>query len=107
MNPNTILYGKSYNIRTNGTTIIKAPQNPTGKLLLIGIVVNTKGASSNVAIIYDSNATLGALEDNRKGTLDTVNTLGRIDYGILMENGIYIVTQVGTAPDMTVIYQEV
>ena len=74
--------------------------------MLIALVVNTKGASSNVATLYDSNADIGANVQYKKATIDTVNTFGRIEYGIPMFNGIYIVTATGTAPDITIIYAE-
>lgn len=100
MNPNLSSANKSINITTNGTTVLP------GKLVLIAVVVNTKGASSSVATIYDSNATIGANAQYKKATIDTVNTVGRLDYGIPMYNGIYIVTATGTAPDLTVIYAD-
>ena len=107
MNPNEASANKTYNIKTNGTTFIPVPANPVGKLVLVRIVINTKGASSNTAVIYDSNETLGANDDYRKAGLDTVNTTGHIDYGFPMFNGIYIVVATGTAPDMTVVYKEI
>ena len=107
MNPNQLSSNESINIRTNGTTIISVPQNPTGKLLLIAIIINTKGASSSIARVYDSNATLGQNDQYRKLTLDTVNTVGRVEYGIPFTNGIYIVTETGTAPDLTVVYAKI
>ena len=91
---------KTLNIKTNGTTVI------AGKFLLVAIVVGVKGASSNTAAIFDSTVTLGTDSDYAKGILDTVNTLGRVEYGIPMFNGIYIVTATGTAPDLLVIYRD-
>lgn len=102
MNPNEASANKTYNITTNGITQIPVPANPRRKLVLIALVVNTKGASSNTAIIYDSATT----EENKIGTIDTVNTFGRIEYGIPIYNGLRIVTATGTAPDITVIYSE-
>jgi len=84
------------NIKTNGTTTIP------GKWELIAIVVNTKGASSNTAKIYDDTA---ATPERLIGTIDTTVSLGRVEYGIPMFNGIYIITAVGTAPDLTLIYK--
>jgi len=69
---------------------------------LIRIVVNTKGASSNTAKIYDSADT----EENLKGTLDTTANVGAIEYGFPLYNGLRIVTAAGTAPDITVVYAE-
>lgn len=105
MNPNEASANKTYNITTNGTTVIPVPSNPTQKLVLVRIVVNTKGASSNTAAIYDSTETLGANDEYKKGTLDTVNTLGNVEYGFPMYNGIYIITATGTAADLTVVYK--
>ena len=106
MNPHEASANKTYNITQNGTTFIPLPANPAGKLVLVRIIVNTKGASSNTAAIYDSNETIGANNERKKGTLDTVNTIGSIEYGLPMFNGIYIVVATGTAADMTVVYAE-
>lgn len=100
---------QTYNITTNGITVIPVPKTPQGansKWILVRIIVNTKGASSNTATIYDSNETIGANAEFKKGTLDTVNTLGSVEYGFPMYNGIYIVTATGTAPDLTIVYKE-
>lgn len=90
---------KYYNVNTLGTTTIP------GHWLLVAIVVGTKGASSSVATLYDSTTDLGANAQYRIGVLDTVNTFGRIEYGIPLLNGIYIVNATGTSADMTVIYR--
>jgi hypothetical protein len=104
MNPKEATANRYYNVNTLGTTIIPLPSNPRRNLVLVAIVVNTKGASSNLATIYDSNATIGARVENKIGVLDTVNTTGRIEYGLPIYNGIYIVLSAGTAADLTVIY---
>lgn len=106
MNPNEASANKTYNITTNGLTVISIPANPVGKLVLIRIVVNTKGASSNVATIYDSNETLGENTELKKGKLDTTANVGSIEYGFPMYNGILIRVETGTAPDLTVVYSE-
>lgn len=100
MNPNLSSANKSINITTNGLTVIP------GKLVLVDIIVNTKGGSGNTAQIFDSTAAIGANQDRKKGTLDTVNTLGNVRYNIFMGSGIYIVTGGGTAPDLTIVYAE-
>lgn len=100
MNPNLASANKSINITQNGTTVIP------GKLVLIAIIVGTKGGSGHNAAIYDSNSTIGANPAYRKSTLDTVNTLGAVPYGLFMGNGIYIVTGGGTTGDLTVVYAE-
>ena len=106
MSPNEASANKSYNLTSLGTTIIPVPTNGNNKLVLIALVVNTKGASSNTATLYDSNATIGANAENKKATIDTVNTFGRIEYGIPIYYGIYIVGATGTPADITVIYAE-
>lgn len=106
MNPNEASANKTYNITTNGVVFIPVPANPTGKLVLQALVINTKGASSNTVTIYDSNLTLGANVELRKGTIDTTVVPGRFEYNIPMFKGIYIVVATGTAPDITVIYSE-
>ena len=100
MNPQEASANKTYNITTNGTTILP------GKLVLIRIVINTKGASSNTATIYDSTEALGENAELRKGKIDTTVDPGTFEYGFTCFNGIYIVTAVGTAPDITVVYAE-
>ena len=105
-NPNESSANKTYNITTNGTVILPVPTNGNNKLVLIALVVNGKGGTGATAAIYDSNETLGANAELKKGTLDTVNVFGRIEYGFPCFNGIYIVVGGGTAPDITVIYSE-
>lgn len=96
MNPNEASANKTYNITGNTTTQL------TGKLVLIAIVINTKGSGSNTAEIYNS----GSTTENKIGKLDTTANVGRIEYDIPMLNGIRIVTSTGTAGDLTVIYAE-
>ena|SRR3990167_521843 len=98
-NPNESSANKSRNITTNGLTSI------SGKLILIAIVINTKGASSNTAKIYDD--VYGEeTPEKLKATIDTTDRVGRIDYGIPMYEGINIRTATGTASNITVIYAE-
>lgn len=82
------------------------PANPTGKLILISLIINTKGGSSNTITIYDSNATIGENPANRKATIDSTVAPGAFLYNLAMFNGIYIVSKTGTAPDITVVYAE-
>ena len=99
MNPNLSSANKYKNITTNGLT------STPGKSVLIAIVINTKGASSNTAKIYDDitgEETPGQLV----ATIDTTATIGRIEYGIFMSKGINIRTATGTPADITVIYAE-
>lgn len=100
MNPNLVSANKTYNITQNGTTILP------GKLILVGLIINTKGASSNVISIYDSNATLGASASLKKGQIDTTIAPIFIPCGYPMFNGIYIASATGTAADITVVYAD-
>ncbi len=90
---------KTYNVTTNG--IVTIP----GKFVLDAIVVNTKGGSSNTCAIYDSTATQGTDPANKKGTLDTNASVGDVQYGFPMFNGIYLVVGGGTTPDLTIVYE--
>ena len=74
-------------------------------MVLIAIVINTKGASANTAKIYND---VDGEETPEKliGTLDTTDRVGTIEYGLLMDEGINIRTATGTAADLTVIYAE-
>lgn len=98
---------KSYNVTTNGEVVIPVPTNPASKWLLCRIVVNKKGASSNVAVLYDSNETLGKNSELKKGTIDTTDKVTSIEYGLIMVNGIFLDVNTGTAPDLTIIYKEI
>ena len=99
MNPQEASANKSQNITTNGLTSI------TGKLVLIAIVINTKGASANTAKIYDD-VNGEETPEKLKATIDTTGATIRLDYGIIMYEGINIRTATGTAADLTVIYAE-
>lgn len=107
MNPNEASANKTFNITTNGVTLIPIPANPIGKLVLVRLIINKKGASSNVATIYDTNLTLGENTDYKKGTVDTTDKVTSIECGYVFYNGIYIKTETGTAPDITVVYKEI
>lgn len=98
---------RSYNLTTLGTTIIPIPKNPNKRLVLKSILINTKGASSNTLTIYDSNETLGANVELKKGTIDTTVLPGNFEYEDLMfNNGIYIVNASGTSADVTVLFAD-
>lgn len=87
------------NIAANGTTTAK-----TGAGILVGIVVNTKGASANTCVIYDNTAASGT----KIGTFDTtVPTAGMvIDMGgIAFSTGLTAVLATGTAADWTLIFK--
>jgi hypothetical protein len=108
MNPNLTSANKWFNLRTMGTTTIPLPANPRGKLILISLIVNTKGGSSNTLTIYDSDVVIGANDEQKIATIDTTDIalIGRLQYNLPMYNGIYLVLATGTAPDITVIYAE-
>ena len=99
MNPNEASANKSQNITTNGLTSI------SGKFVLIAIVINTKGGSSNTAKIYDD-VNGEETPEKLKATIDTTANVQRLDYGIPMFEGINIRTATGTPADLTVIYSE-
>ena len=100
MNPNEASGNKTYNITTNGVTTLP------GKVVLIRVVVNKKGSSSNTATIYDSTEALGADPELKKATIDTTANVGALEYGFPCFNGIYIDVATGTAPDLTIVYKE-
>lgn len=81
------------NITTNTTTVLK-----TGPGILGAITINTKGASSNTATIYDNTAGSGT----KIGTIDTTVGVGTLAYDLAFTTGLTIVTATGTAPDLTV-----
>lgn len=98
---------KKHNVTTNGVVVIPASNNPeNSKLLLCRININKKGASSNTATLYDSNETLGADPERRIGTIDTTAQIGSLDYDLILKEGIYLVVETGTAPDLTILYKE-
>lgn len=97
MNANEASANKYYNITANTTTTL------TGKLVLIRVVINKKGASSNTATIY---ADAYATPEYKIGQIDTTANVGSIEYGIPCLTGIHIVTATGTAGDITIIYKE-
>lgn len=80
------------NITANGTVAIKAGQG-----ILHRIVVNKKGASSNIATITDGAAGVGIL--------DTTDRVGSIEYGLPFSDGLTIVLGTGTAANLTVVWE--
>jgi hypothetical protein len=90
---------KYKNINTLGITSI------SGRYILIAVVINTKGATSNAAKIYDD-ASGETTPEKRIATIDTTASIGRIDYGLPMTNGINISTELGTCADLTIIYRD-
>ena len=88
----------TYNITGNGLTTIP------GRWILEAVVINTKGASSNIAEIYDDIEGEETAE-NLKATIDTTDGSVRLNYGIPMFKGINVRVKTGTAADITLIYK--
>jgi hypothetical protein len=96
-NPVQTYQSNSYlNITTNTTTTVKS-----GAGTLACIAVNTKGASSNTATIYDNTAGSGTLI----GKIDTTTAVGVQCYNVAFGTGLTIVTATGTGADLTVSYR--
>lgn len=89
---------RSYNISSNGLTTIP------GRWILERIIINSKGASSNTAKIYDD-VEGEETSENLKATIDTTASVGSLEYRIPMFNGINVRTATGTAPNLTVVYK--
>lgn len=86
-------YNTYTHIAANGTTTIPVPGN-----LLSKVCVNTVGASSNTATIYDNTAASGSVV----AIIDTTAGTGCIDYDVFLTIGLTVVTATGTAADITV-----
>jgi predicted transglutaminase-like protease len=82
------------NITANGTTVVSLVP-----CRLLWITINTKGASANVATVYDNTAGSGS----KIGTIDTVNNGGTLWYDVDCDTGLTIVTATGTCADLTVV----
>lgn len=83
-------------ISTNATTTVKS-----GNGTLHAITVNTKGASANVATIYDSLTATGQVI----GIIDTTAGPAALPYDLAFSIGLTIVTATGTAADLTVTFK--
>ena len=92
--------GATYqNITTSATTLVK-----TGAGTLYGVFINTKGASSNTATLYDSLTGSGT----KIGTIDTTATTGPFlnsENGLAFSTGLTVVTATGTQADITISYK--
>jgi len=92
--------GANYtNITTLATTVVKS-----GPGVLYAVTINSKGATSNTAKLYDNTAASGTTI----GTLDTTSGVGGMSYGIYgvnFLNGLTVVTAAGTAADITVVWK--
>lgn len=65
------------------------------------IVINTKGASSNVLTVYDGESTSGT----KIATIDTTAAVGHIEYACRFSTGLFYVLATGTAADITFIWE--
>lgn len=84
------------NINTNTTTILKL-----GAGTLRRIIINTNGATNNIATVYDNTAGSGTLI----ATINTTAAVGGVfEYNLDFSVGLTIVTATGTAANITVIY---
>lgn len=89
--------GYSYaHISTNATTVVKS-----GAGSLHSITINSKGASANIATIYDGISTAGTVV----GIIDTTAASQNFLYDVALTAGLTIVTSTGTAADITVSYK--
>jgi hypothetical protein len=80
-------------LEANATTVIR-----TGRGVLHGITINTKGASSNVITVYDGLSAGGTLLATIDSTVDPTIFL----YDITFTTGLTIVIATGTAAKVTV-----
>lgn len=83
------------NLAANATTLVY-----TGQGVLHGVVINTKGASSNTLKIYDGVSASGTLI----ATIDTTVVPGTFLYDLAFNIGLTIVIGTGTAADATVLW---
>ena len=80
-------------IASNGnSTLSKAP------CVLIGVTINSKGASANILTLYDGTSASAPVI----AVIDTTSVLGTLDYDVQCLNGLYAVMGTGTAGDVTV-----
>jgi len=84
------------NISALGTTNVKS-----GAGILRRIVINTKGAGSNILTVYNNTAGSGTII----ATIDTSDKISNIEYGLSFSVGLTIVNATGTSANVTVIYE--
>ena len=85
--------GRFTHISTNTTTTVHAT-----KANLLSVSINTKGASSNVATVYNGPVASADVV----AVIDTTDSVGTLEYGVRCPDGIYVVTATGTAADLTI-----
>jgi hypothetical protein len=86
---------KYANLNTNGTTTVKS-----GEGVLHSITINTKGATSNTATVYDNTAASGT----KIATIDTTAQIQTLLFDVNFTTGLTIVLASGTSADITVSY---
>ena len=87
-------------IDTLGVTYIE------GKVIILAIIILTKGTTGNVAKLYNSNVVLGENSQLFLGSLDTVNNSGSQKMGFPVSNGFLVKTIGGASADLLVVYRE-
>ncbi len=93
-----IYYGETAtNILTSTTTVVA-----TGKGVLHGINVNTKGTVASTVTVYDNTAASGT----KLATLDSLNLSGWNQFDVAFSTGLTIVTTGTVAPDITVSWHQ-
>lgn len=70
--------------------------------VLIGVVINTKGATANTLTLYDS-LTHGT--GTVIAVIDTTSTIGALAYNLAFATGLSASIAAGTSADVTVVYQ--
>jgi hypothetical protein len=88
-------FSKSH-IATNTTVTSK-----TGAGILHAITVSTKGATGNIATVYDNTAGSGTVI----AVIDTTAGPATLVYDVAFTTGLTIVTATGTAADLTVAWR--
>jgi hypothetical protein len=87
---------KYNHISTNATTVVKS-----GAGVVHSITINTKGASANIATVYDNTAGSGTVI----AIIDTTGNVGTIILDVGFYTGLTVVTATGTSADITVSYR--
>lgn len=77
-----------------GTTTVKS-----GAGVLYSVIINTKGAGSNTATLYDGLSAAGTVI----AIIDTTGAAGELRYGLRFTTGLTVVLAVGTAADLTIV----
>jgi hypothetical protein len=81
---------------SNATTTIKS-----GAGVLKRVTVNTLGSALNTCTIYDNTAGSGTII----AVIDPTLARGTFEYDVVFNTGLTIVTAIGSAADLTIVYQ--